>query len=163
MKHFTRNNWQGSSLVYCYYIKKSLWIYPEQVSSHRNYHSNRLAFFFSPLLFSRSTFFILHESSSFSNACDLFASFFSLFLLPVPNPVDRACVLRSCLSWSHTSPEKETLQTIPLAGVGFFKIRFVYYVCLDPGTQDPTLNFLFACFDLGRQDKNIFYFIFCEF
>ena len=151
---------------------------------------------FSFLLFATlySTFVILHESSSFYNACGPFASFSSsllvyIFLLPVPNPVDRACVLRSCLSWSQTSPEKETLQSIPLAGGGGSSkfVMFVYmctcvwpwrislqcvWQCVFFGLRKyksvlwprQTRSYFILCFFvLTWADKILSYFILCEF
>ena len=54
------------------------------------------SFFYVNFLYSARVFFLLQCQWSI---CFFFSSLLVyIFLLPVPNPVDRACVLRSCLS-----------------------------------------------------------------
>ena len=101
------------------------------ISLHFSFLLFSASFFNINFLYSARVFFLLQCLWSI---CSVFSSLLIyIFLLPVPHPVDWACVLRSCLSWSHTSPEKETLQTIPLAGAGFFNILnvcFYVHMCL---------------------------------
>ena len=128
------------------------------------------SFFYVNFLYSARVFFLLQ--------CLWSICFFSssllvyIFLLPVPNPVDRACVLRSCLSWSHTSPEKETLQTIPLAGVeDSSKFVMFVYMCTCVWPWRISLQCVWQCVFFGlRKYKSVLwprqtrsYFILCFF